>query len=183
MIGQPDKWKAYLITFMFNSLPGSTEGKLWQMTKEIEHFYTNLITRIIRKPSQKSNLERCPRLVAFPDLPVSKGSKTALADVAVNDGLHFHGVLLVPVKSRLKCDLKVHINANRRLYIGNHGQLRDVHLKKIAFDPKGVSDYVFKLWKRNPEFAEWLVVLPRSQSELAPQSGMADARMPAAGRH
>ncbi len=181
MIGQPDKWNAYLITFMFNSLPGSTEGKLRQMNREIEHFYTSLITRIIRKPSQKSNLERCPRLVAFPDLPVSKRSKTALADVTINDGLHFHGVLLVPIKSRLKCELEVHLDANRRLYIGSHGKIRDIHIKKIAFDPKRVSKYVFKRWKRNPEFADWLLVLPRSQSELAPQADAADAKTPAAG--
>lgn len=182
MIGQPDKWNAYLVTFMFNNLPGSTEGKLWHMNKEIEHFYTNLITRITRKPSQKSNLERCPRLVAFPDLPVFKRSKSTLADVTVNDGLHFHGVLLVPIKSRLKCELEAHLDANRGLYIGGHGKVRDIHLEKIAFDPKGVSTYIFKLWKRNPEFADWLLVLPRSQSELARQADAANAKPPAAGR-
>ena len=79
--------------------------------------------------------------------------------------------------------LEAHLDANRGLYIGSHGKIRDVHLEKIAFDPQRVSDYVFKLWKRNPGFAEWLVVLPRSQSELAPQAGMGHARMPAAGRH
>jgi hypothetical protein len=176
MIGQPETWNAYLITFVFNNLPGSTEGKLWQMNKEIEHFYTNLITRVIRKPKQQANLERCPRLVAFPDLPVYKENKSALSEVTINDGLHFHGVLLLPIKSRLKSELGRHIAVNKSLYFGNHGKLRDIHAKNITFNQQRVAGYVFKLWKRNPEFAEWLTVLPRSQSELAQQTNAANAK-------
>lgn len=176
MIERTDEWSAYLITFMFNNLPGSSRSKLCQMNKEIEHFYTNLITRIIRKPNQKSNLERCPRLFAFPDLPRIDKNKSSLEDVTINDGLHFHGVLLTPIKSRLKCDLGEHIATNQRLYLGGYGKLRNIHVRKITFNQQVVTDYVFKLWKRDPESAEWLIVLPRSQSELARQMNAASAK-------
>src|SRR5215211_6785437 len=52
MIGRHDEWTAYLMTFMFNALPGSTESRLRQMAREIEHFYTTLITRVTRRPNQ-----------------------------------------------------------------------------------------------------------------------------------
>ena len=175
MMGRHDEWTAYLVTFMSNALPGSTESRLRQMAREIEHFYTTLITRVTRRPNQGANVERCPRLFALPDLP-REGSKSFLDDVTVNDGLHFHGVLLLPTRSRLKCGLGEHVAANRGLYLGNHGKLRDIHTEEITSDPGRVADYVFKLWKRNPEFGDHHVVLPRSRSELARRANAAGGR-------
>jgi hypothetical protein len=173
MMGRHDEWTAYLVTFMFNDLPGSTGSRPRQMAKEIEHFYTTLITRVTRRPNRGVNVERCPRLFALPDLP-RRGSRSSSDDVAVNDGLHFHGVLLLPTGSRLKCGLGEHVAANRGLYLGSHGRLRDIHIVEITSDPERVAGYVFKLWKWNPEFGDHHVVLPRSRSEL-------DGRANAAG--
>ena len=166
MIGQQEEWTAYLVTFMSDALPGSTESRLRQMAREIEHFYTTLITRVTRRPNRGADVERCPRLFALPDLP-REGSRSSPGDVTVNVGLHFHGVLLLPTRSRLRCGLGEHLAANRGLYLGNHGKLRDIHTEEITSDPGRVADYVFKLWKRNPEFGDHHVVLPRSRSELA----------------
>ena len=69
-----------------------------------------------------------------------------------------------------------HAAANRRLYLGAHGKLRDIHTGEITSDPGRVADYVFKLWKRNPEFGDHHVVLPRSRSELARQANAAGGR-------
>ena len=175
MVGRHDEWTAHLVIFMSDALPGSTEGRLRQTAREIEHFYTTLITRVTRRPNRRADVERCPRLFALPDLP-RRGSKSFLDDVTVNDGLHFHGVLLLPTRSRLRCGLGEHVAANRGLYLGSHGKLRDIHTGEITSDPGRVADYVFKPWKRNPEFGDRHVVLPRSRSELAMQVNAAGGR-------
>ena len=175
VIGQQDEWTAYLVTFMFNALPGSTEGRPRQVAREIEHFYTTLITRVTRRPNRGADVERCPRLFALPDLP-RRGSRSSPDDVMVNDGLHFHGVLLLPTRSRLRCGLGEHVAANRGLYLGGHGKPRDIHTGEITSDPRRVADYVFKLWKRNPGFGDHHVVLPRSRSELARRADAAGGR-------
>jgi hypothetical protein len=96
-------WLAYLATMMFDHVPGSTSFVLAQMRDEVDRFYRRLVTRVVRRPAGASSAGRLPILIAAPDLRVSKTGKS-LRDVRVNDGLHLHGMLLVPPVSRL-CDV------------------------------------------------------------------------------
>jgi hypothetical protein len=89
-------WKLYLLTFMFEQLPGGEVAVRRQMERELERFYRILLPRVVRNPRSPSHRDKLPRLHAFPDRPVPKVKKSALRDVAINDGLHYHAALLLP---------------------------------------------------------------------------------------
>jgi hypothetical protein len=160
------RWKAYFATFMYEPLPGAEAAKLRQMEREIERFYTVLLTRVVRKPRQLWNRRKLPRIFAVPDRPVPKHQKHPLRDVIINDGLHFHAVVLIPRKSRLRTGLKRHVADNMGLYLGSHGKLRRIHLNRIKQGSEKVVDYLLKYYKRNPSLGGELLVLPRAESEL-----------------
>src|SRR6202521_2992158 len=43
-------WKAYIITFMFNSLPGGKQALFNQFNQEVTRVYSNFVTRVVRNP-------------------------------------------------------------------------------------------------------------------------------------
>ena len=43
-------WDPYLLSFMFNHVPGSRASVLRQMQREVERVYATSLTRVIRKP-------------------------------------------------------------------------------------------------------------------------------------
>src|SRR4051812_41953484 len=85
-----DGWDPYLVTFMFNHVPGSRASVMRQMQREVERVYATSLTRVIRKPWCKAAQGGLPIFLACPDLPVPKREKQCLHDVTVNDGLHIH---------------------------------------------------------------------------------------------
>src|SRR5215212_4098605 len=85
-------WDAYILSFMFNHVPGSRASVLRQMQRELERVYAITLTRVIRKPRCEAEQDRLPILIACPDLPVPKRQKVSLCDVIVNDGLHYQGI-------------------------------------------------------------------------------------------
>jgi hypothetical protein len=102
-------WSAFLLTFMFSPLSGNYLSKLHQMKGSIERFYSRLLTRLVRYPS-KGEL---PILIGMADFPVPKRrKKSSVMDVIINDGLHFHSILLIPPKSRLRSSLDKHLEEN-----------------------------------------------------------------------
>lgn len=165
------RWKVYLLTFMFEPLPGGKAAMHRQMQREIEHFYTKLLTRVVRNPNSPGSRDRLPRLFAAPDRPVPKRDKLSLDDVRINEGLHYHALVLIPRKSRLRTGLKKHVATNEALYHGKHGKLRHIHVARVkAGDEATVSDYAMKRWKRDLSVGDDLLILPRAVSEL-PESG------------
>jgi hypothetical protein len=102
-------WSAFLLTLMFSPLSGHYLSKLHQMKGSIERFYSRLLTRLVRYPS-KGEL---PILIGMADFPVPKRrKKSSVMDVIINDGLHFHSILLIPPKSRLRSSLDKHLEEN-----------------------------------------------------------------------
>jgi hypothetical protein len=83
--GYLDKgWDGYLVTVMFNDLPGKRETKIIQMHREITRLYGRLATRMIRKPRSSKWAPLTPMGIFIPDKPVPKsrkGQKSAIADV------------------------------------------------------------------------------------------------------
>ena len=75
--------------------------------------------------------------------PVSKKDKQSLSDLAINNGLHLHGILCVPWNSRLKVDVGTHFHANNALYVKNRLLRLDV---KPVYSAE-VVDYAFKALK------------------------------------
>ncbi len=98
-----DHWKPYLLSFMYKPLRGSMDAIMLEMQKEIYLCYRILIKRFARNPRSLYS-QRCllPRLFAFPDRPIPKQLKQSLRDISINNGLHFHGILLLPPVSRFK---------------------------------------------------------------------------------
>jgi hypothetical protein len=90
--------RMYLVTFKFNQLPGSSEYKWREMSKQVEYqFYPTLIKHVERQPMKPSRQCNLPRLMAAPDLPVAKSSKKlSVKDVTINDGLHVHAIIAMP---------------------------------------------------------------------------------------
>jgi hypothetical protein len=105
--GQP--WTGFQVTFMFNHIPGSFERKCELMEDEIDRIYRTLVTQVERFPRSKAGRKRLPLLLAFPDYPQRKLDGWSILDVKINDGLHYHGVVLVHTESRLKIGLDIHM--------------------------------------------------------------------------
>ena len=68
-------------------------------------------------------------MIAGPDLFVDKkrGRTLDIEDAAINDGLHFHAVLVASERSRLGRDVAADINENQSYYLGRIGKTRRVH--------------------------------------------------------
>ena len=110
-------WNAYLVTFLFNHIPGSPTAKIKLMQDAVSRFYSKLVTRVVRKPNSVDQLFNRPRLMVAPDYPVFKYEKIGLQAATVNDGLHLHSILAVPLKSRLKEDVASHVEQSPYLYV------------------------------------------------------------------
>ena len=159
-------WQGYLMTMIFNQLSGNDRQKNHQMQVSTEGIYASLLTRIIRKPWRLPAAN--PILIAGPDWPVWKHGKMTLSEVTINDGLHYHGVLLVPAQSRLKIPVHQHFIENQDYYLRD-GILRRIDVRPFPdADVSTVVDYALKGLKtsRLPD-DENLLILPKSYLEIS----------------
>ena len=108
-------WSCYLVTILFQQLPGSQPTIISRMKKEIQQVYSTLITRVHRKPRTASP-DELPILIGAVDLPVYKSDRSSSPLVRCNNGLHFHALILIPDRSRLRQPLQDHFQACARLY-------------------------------------------------------------------
>jgi hypothetical protein len=92
-------WNAYIVTFTFNHIPGQPATKLKMMQDCVCRFYSKMVTRVVRKPNSMHQLFNRPRMMTAPDYPVFKHEKIGLAAATVNDGLHLHSILALPLKA------------------------------------------------------------------------------------
>ncbi|MGB3490210.1 MAG: hypothetical protein WBA62_19125 [Xanthobacteraceae bacterium] len=159
------KWKGVILTVMYEPLPGSHSSKTYQMKKQIEKLYSTFLTRVCRHP--RSGCDK-PILIGLADLPVNKYKKISILDATVNDGLHYHCILLVPPKSRLEGTIKNHFeNEKRELYLGSPRVIDRIHIEPIVTKSSNlVTDYVFKAVARGLSYDEHLLILPKSESEV-----------------
>jgi hypothetical protein len=138
-------WDEYLFTVMFHNLPGSKATKIIQMHHEVTTLYGRLATRMVRKPRLPSWAEYSPIGLFIPDLPVPKakqGSKSTIADLSINDGLHLHGVVLGNRWGRVQVPLDEYFAENREKYLT--GKIRHVDVQRITHDQDYVVEYALK---------------------------------------
>jgi hypothetical protein len=160
---------AYLTTFMFNYIPGHPRSIIGSMTKDIERFYRTLVTRVVRN-ARKAQIHQLPKLIALPDRPVPKHFKQALEDVASNDGLHVHGITMIPERSRLSCNLDDHIRLRNSDYTDSrYTRIRHIDVQRIKTRPGYTTGYGLKWLKRNAAAYDHLLILPVSKRELPPK--------------
>ena len=168
-------YTGYLTTFMFNYIPGNSKSIIGEMTKDIKQFYRTLVTRVVRN-ARKAQIHQLPKLIALPDRPVPKHFKQALEDVVVNDGLHAHGITMIPERTRLDCDLDEHIRLRSSDYTDSrYTRIRHIDARKIETRPGYTAGYGLKWLKRDSAAYVHLLILLVAKSELPPK----EAREPA----
>jgi hypothetical protein len=159
-----DGWNGYLLSFMFHPVPGAAKTKLQIMNEALYRFYATFLTRVVRNPNSIFQLSQRPLLIVAPDYPVREHQKQKLSDVTVNDGLHMHGLLVVPWECRLKTDVVTHVQEHDALY--RKAPLRRIDLQPIEERVGFVVDYVFKSVKRGRVSWDDVILLPKSSSEI-----------------
>jgi hypothetical protein len=163
-----DGWTAYLLTFKFHPISGNPSSVRHQMHDDVERVYSRFVTRVVRNPRSPSSIGSLPILIACADLPVHKHGKRLTPEVTINRGLHYHGLLLVPPRSRLTVTADVHFTDDHDGYVISGKPLADLHVTPVTDDPWYVVDYVMKSVKnRRVSYDDAVLVLPRTSSELA----------------
>ena len=158
-------WSAYLVTVVFQHIPGPRHVVLNRMTDEVQRIYSTLVTRVHRKP-KSAPIDELPVLIAVADLPVFKLDR-AKSSSSCNDGLHFHAILMLPATSRLKESAVDHFRSNADLYAGPRKIVDTIHVKPATHDYDRLLDYVFKsVLNRRIPYDEAILVLPRTHREL-----------------
>jgi hypothetical protein len=158
------EWQPYFMAFMFRHIPGSTQEKIRQMHKETTRFYGKLASWVVRDPTSPKSAHLLPRGVFFPDVPCYKSGTQALGDVTINDGLHFHGILLVPTSSRLQVPFLQHLRDKKRIY--SRGIISLIHAQPSRDHHQFVADYAGKAVKRGRVSYDDVLILPRAAKEL-----------------
>ena len=147
------------------------------MKAQVQRVYSILLTRIHRKPRTAPTGE-LPVLVGALDLPVYKGDRSLTPQVVCNNGWHFHAIILLPPRSRLKKPLADHFQNNSDLYAGAAKSVERIHVVPVTYSHERVVDYVLKtVLNGRLSYDEAVLVLPRSRRELAWRD-MADYSMP-----
>jgi hypothetical protein len=99
-----------------------------------------------------------------PDLHVPKRSKVKLRDVTINDGLHWHGLMVLnPLAPKLRGKFDIHIKSNLSRYLA--GNIRSIDVQPITHEPEYVTGYSLKSLK-NRFSTDEIVIFPRTVSEL-----------------
>lgn len=157
--------KPHFSTFMFNSLGGNGVSRQDQMANAIQAMYSRIATRVCRNP-RTAPVERLPILIAAPDFPVYTGMRHHLRDVQINDGLHMHGIWLMPERTRLEGHISGEFLNYGYRYAGPNRPIQRIVSDHLYDNPKGVTDYLLKSVKRQRVDLDRILVLPRSRTEL-----------------
>jgi hypothetical protein len=155
----------YLFTFMFDQIPGSDSSRLSEMKKQLTWFYGRLAKASVPSPSKEKWTEYLPRAILVPDFPVFKHAKQNLRDVTVNDGLHWHGLVLQhPFRFRFSEGLDVHIKKDPFKYLV--GSIRHIDAQPIKSKGSYVTGYGMKALTGDRISQDDVLIFPRSVTEL-----------------
>lgn len=159
--------RAHFLSFMFNPLAGNERAQMAQMCRQVERTYAILLTRMHRRPQSAPALTCLPLWLVVPDWPVPKRDKDNFREIAVNDGLHLHAIVVEsPLFSRLKTGLSTHIEDEQRRYTGPNKPLFRIKAQPIIEDARYVVGYGFKSLKRRRITDDEILVLPRTNDEM-----------------
>jgi hypothetical protein len=160
-------WSPYLMTLMFARIarvPGDPTAVIGRMGDAADRLYRTFLTNVVRRPTSPRAVGSMPILIVAPDKPVPKRFKASGAEVALNDGAHIHGVLIVPPRTRLRTTADVHFREHRALYV--RAPLISVDVRPIVATPDIVLGYVLKSVRRRRFSFDDVLILPRAIAEL-----------------
>ena len=86
--------------------------------------------------------------------------------VAINEGLHMQGVLVVPPRSWLRVPVVEHFRTQMALYVRPDRPLTTMDVRPIDRTPNVVVDYVLKSVSRRRYSMDDVLVLPRARAEV-----------------
>lgn len=160
-------WSGYMVTVMFSNIHGSRPSVLQTMKDDVARLYSILVTDVHRKP-RTAPTDQLPVLLGALDLPVIKRRRMVGTQPSYNDGLHFHGLVLLPPTSRLKQDLAEYFHEKRGLYVRAGKPIERIHVQPLDHDPTRATDYVLKTVRKGRiSYDDGVLVFPRARSELA----------------
>lgn len=159
-------WSGYMVTVMFSNIHGTRPSVLQTMKDDVARLYAILVTDVHRKP-RTAPTDELPVLLGALDLPVIKRRRIIGTHPSYNDGLHFHGLVLLPPSSRLKQDLVEYFREKRGLYVRAGKPIERIHVQSVDRDPARATDYVLKTVRRGRlAYDDAFLVFPRARSEL-----------------
>jgi hypothetical protein len=159
-------WYGSQITFMFNYISGGFDRKCTVMEDEIDRIYSTLVPQVERYPRTSAGSKRVPILIAFPDYSTKRGF--GWEDVTINDGLHYHGNILIHTESRLKVRLDTHIKDHYRHYVRSGDVVRRIYVQPIdEKTARRVTGYGFKALEWRIPDTDRVLILPKALSELS----------------
>jgi hypothetical protein len=162
-------WNGYLFSFMFDQIQGSDHGRMEEMKKQLGWFYGRLAKASVPKASSPKWSHLLPKVILAPDFPVFKHSKQQLRDVTMNNGLHWHGLVMATwLAPKLQQPLDAHIKENLEKYLV--GNIRRIDVKPITHNPGYVTGYGMKSLKSSRVSDDDILIFPRSVGEL-PRKG------------
>jgi hypothetical protein len=149
------------------------------MEDEIDRVYRTLVPNVERSPRSPAGSQRLPILIAFPDYPIRKLDGGSHLDVKINDGLHYHGAILVHTESRLKIGLDIHMGQHESRYIRDGVALRRIYIQTID-EPsaKTAVGYGFKALEWRIPDTDRIFIRPKAVSELEMGEGHHKERKP-----
>ncbi|MBB4216285.1 hypothetical protein FHT79_003472 [Rhizobium sp. BK212] len=166
-------YEPYLLTFMFNQMQG-TEGRTTaRMINLIEDVFSKLLTRIVRDPRKADIYTEYPRLIAAPDWPVRSHLKMTLEESVLNAGKHWHGIFLMPPRSRMWTSLDKYIAEKQGKYAGKSKPIMRVHAVAIETTERKAIGYAFKQLDRRRIGNDAIAIMPKTHGEMPSRSGRA----------
>jgi hypothetical protein len=159
-------WHGYLLSFMFKPQRGNSKAVIWQMQQGVQVFYSTLITRVVRNNRSRKMQPYLPVLIGAPDLPVFKHEKQPLSSLPLNDGLHFHAIVLLPEISRLRTNLVEHVEEKQEIYVHKNGLFMHIDVEPIVESPRKVTRYALKAVEKGLVSTDDILILPKAYSEL-----------------
>lgn len=156
-------WTPYLLSIKFDEISGGPVKRKAVMEEEIHELFVFILCHTHKRPHGKP-ADDLPLMIAIPDDPVFKRNKDMLRNIAINDGLHYHAILVIPPWSRMSKPLEDALfeRANRR----KNSCMLLPHVEPITHATDFVTDYAFKGLKSGRNSGDDLLVFPYSRSEL-----------------
>jgi hypothetical protein len=128
-------------------------------------WYGRLVTRTVRNPRSANSNDLLPKALLVPDYPVPKRLKKTLRQVSINDGMHWHGlVLAIRIGTRLQEPLDVHFREHGPTYYTK--ELRYINVKPVTYTPEYITGYGMKSVKSSRISGDDILIFPRHISEL-----------------
>jgi hypothetical protein len=165
-------WEVYLVTVVFDQLPGHRDSKIQTMFKQIGWVYGRLVTRTTKKHRSAKWAALLPRAVFIIDEPSAKLLRTKRRKQyyknSPNDGLHLHGLIAANRFGKIKDSLDKHFSNHMDEYL--IGSIDEIDVQPITHAEAYTGEYAAKALYRREFTSDCFEVFPKTLGELIDKS-------------